>query len=152
MRLSSKIMLVSVLLGFGSAHAAAEEAGRSFGSGEPLRLAQKLPSDVEQRLGVRPNSANRDGRDRGDRWDRRDRDDRWDRRDRDRWDRDDRWERRAYRPGFSVTIPFGAPGYFVRTLPEQYRYVVVGGRRCRITVTRRVDYRGRVVTTERRRC
>ncbi len=83
MRLSSKIMLVSVLLGFGSAHAAAEEAGRSFGSGEPLRLAQKLPSDVEQRLGVRPNSANRDGRDRGDRWDRRDRDDRWDRRDRD---------------------------------------------------------------------
>jgi hypothetical protein len=47
MRLSSKIMLVSVLLGFGSAHAAAEEAGRSFGPGEPLRLAQKLPSDVE---------------------------------------------------------------------------------------------------------
>ena len=135
MRLSSKIMLVSVVLGFGSAHAAAEEAGRSFGSGEPLRLAQKLPSDVEQRLGIRPNSANRDGRDRGD-----------------RWDRDDRWERRAYRPGFTVTIPFGAPGYFVRTLPEQYRYVVVGGRRCRITVTRRVDYRGRVVTTERRRC
>jgi hypothetical protein len=143
MRLSSKIMLVSVVLGFGSAHAAAEEAGRSFGSGGPLRLAQKLPSDVEQRLGIRPNSTNRDGRDRGDRWDRR---------DRDRWDRDDRWERRAYRPGFTVTIPFGAPGYFVRTLPEQYRYVVVGGRRCRITVTRRVDYRGRVVTTERRRC
>jgi hypothetical protein len=29
---------------------------------QPLRLSQGLPSDVEQRMGIRPNSANRDRR------------------------------------------------------------------------------------------
>ncbi len=57
---------------------------------------------------------------------------------------------RDRRPSF--VIRFGAPGYFVRTLPTRTRYVIYGGRRCRITITRRVTYRGVIVTTERRKC
>jgi hypothetical protein len=57
---------------------------------------------------------------------------------------------RDRRPGF--VIQFGAPGYFVRTLPSRTRYVIYDGRRCTVTITRRVNYRGDIVTTERRRC
>jgi hypothetical protein len=49
-------------------------------------------------------------------------------------------------------ITFGAPGYFVRTLPEVTRVVRHGGLHCRVTVTRRVNHRGEIVETERRRC
>jgi hypothetical protein len=137
---------VALLLSLGSAQAAERNDGdRWFGGGDaaaPIRLAQRdLPSDVEQRLGIRPNSANRDDRD--------DRDRRRFDRDRDR--DDDRWDRRD-RPRVTVTIPFGAPGYFVRTLPSQTRTVFYDGRRCRIVVTRRVNYRGDIIESERREC
>jgi hypothetical protein len=44
------------------------------------------------------------------------------------------------------------PDVFVRTLAPTYRYVVVGGSRCRVTITRRVNRAGRIVTSERRQC
>jgi hypothetical protein len=69
----------------------------------------------------------------------------WDRRDRDRV-----WNRRGPYRGPGIT--FGAPGYFVRTLPPVVRVVRYGGLRCRITITRRVNYRGEIIETERRRC
>jgi hypothetical protein len=140
-----KAIFASLLLGAGSAQAAmpleGDQPSRAGSDAAPLiRLAQGLPSDVEQRLGIRPNSRNDDD-------DRRDR-----RRDRRDYDRDDdRWDRRG-RSGLTVTIPFGAPGYFVRTLPPRTRYVYDSGRRCRVIVTRRETYRGNVVETERREC
>jgi len=76
------------------------------------------------------------------------RDDRdWDRRDRDR-DRD--WDRRG--PYRGPVISFGSPGYFIRTLPEITRVIRYGGLPCRVTITRRVNYRGDIVESERRRC
>jgi hypothetical protein len=84
---------------------------------------------------------------------------RWDRDFSDRtsvdrdWDRRDRarvWNRRGPYRGPGIT--FGAPGYFVRTLPPVVRVARYGGLRCRITITRRVNYRGEIIETERRRC
>jgi hypothetical protein len=84
---------------------------------------------------------------------------RWDRDFSDRtsvdryWDRRDRdldWDRRG--PYRGPVITFGAPGYFVRTLPPVVRVVRYGGLPCRITITRRVNYRGEIIETERRRC
>src|SRR5687767_6687298 len=82
--------------------------------------------------------------DRGDR--RRDgmdrRDERVERREdrrENRADRRDDWRDRArvrdrHR---GAVIQFGAPGFFIRTLPSLTRYVVVDGRRCRVTITPR---------------
>jgi hypothetical protein len=53
--------------------------------------------------------------------------------------------------GPSIRFGFG-PDVFVRTLPLQYRTVIVSGRPCRITITRRVRANRRIVTTERRKC
>ena len=82
------------------------------------------------------------------------RDDRRDDRREDRADRrDDRRDRVTDRDRHrGLVIRFGAPGFFVRTLPARTRYVYVNGRRCQVTITRRLTYRGDIVTTERRRC
>jgi hypothetical protein len=77
----------------------------------------------------------------------RDRDDRVGRRPGGRYD-----ERVVIRDR-GPTVRYGiGPDIFIRTLPVRYRTVYVGGRPCRITITRRVRANGRIVTTETRRC
>jgi hypothetical protein len=127
----SIVMIAAMTLGATSAFA-------QIGSAGPSHPMLSGGADGVERVQWRDDGRDRrDGRD----WDRQDRD--WDQRDRD-WDR-----REPYR---GPVIRFGAPGYFVRTLPEVVRVVRYDGLPCRITVTRRVTYRGDIVETERRRC
>lgn len=105
---------------------------------------------VEQRQEERaaPRFENRERVDEAVRVDR-ERAGRMDRRADDRFDERVVVRERDRRPDFRVRV---GTDVFVRTLPLQYRTVVVGGRPCRITITRRVRANGRVVITERRNC
>jgi len=129
----------------------------------------RLPNDTDriERQDRAPRDLDRGGREfrddggdrRFERVQRRDRD-RAEDRDFGRGDRDGRdWDRQdrdrdgdRHGPYRGPVISFGAPGYFVRTLPALTREVRFEGQPCRTTITRRVNYRGDIIESERRRC
>ena len=103
---------------------------RDDGDDRRFERAQRRDRDVTEDRDIR--RGDRNGRE-------------WGRQDRDR----DEDRRGGYR---GPVISFGAPGYFVRTLPARTREVRFEGQPCRTTITRRVNYRGDILETERRRC
>lgn len=145
--------------GGGAEFRAGEGRRQQDGGAERLERRERRLEERTQRQDVQPERAERGGV-REERVERRpgDRDgrDRFEGRSRESVER--RVIVREREPSIVVrergpSVRYGVgPDVYIRTLPVQYRTVVYGGRRCRVTITRRVRANGRIVTTETRKC
>ncbi len=146
----------------GSDSRAGEGRRQQDGGAERQERREQRQEERAQRQDVQPDRAERGGLRQENRAERRfETEDRSGAAVRVERDRGDRFERRSggrYDERVIVrdrgpSVRFGVgPEVYIRTLPLQYRTVIVGGRPCRITITRRVRANGRIVTTETRRC
>jgi hypothetical protein len=134
---------------------AGEGRRQQDGGAERLERREQRQEERAQRQDMQVNPVERGGPRQEDRAERRERREPAVRVEQDRVERrsGNRYDERVIVRDRSPTVRFETGrDVYIRTLPVQYRTIIVSGRPCRISITRRVRANGRIVTTETRQC